>query len=135
SCARDLRPGSARDAQREPSGRSRTPRRTSITMATKNKSEETPGAAADAVPDFERTMAELEETVRRLEAGDLPLEQSLAAFERGIALVRALHTRLDAVQTRIDELTQAADGSTSPTPFTVPGKRGGAGDKDDEVID
>jgi exodeoxyribonuclease VII small subunit len=103
-------------------------------MAKKNNSEETPGTAAEAERDFERTMAELEEAVRRLEAGDLPLEQSLAAFERGIALVRTLHARLDAVQTRIDELTQAADGSTSPTPFAAPGRRG-AGDKDDEVID
>jgi exodeoxyribonuclease VII small subunit len=98
-------------------------------MATKSTSEES--------PDFERTMSELEETVRRLEAGDLPLEQSLAAFERGIALVRALHTRLDAVQTRIDELTQAADGSAAQTPFAASGKRGAAapGDEDDEVID
>jgi len=71
-------------------------------------------------PDFERTMAELEETVRRLEAGDLPLEDSLAAFEKGIALVRALHARLDSVQMRIDELTQAPDGSASLTPLATP---------------
>ena len=58
-------------------------------------------------PDFERTLAELEETVRRLEAGDLPLEESLGAFEKGVALVRTLHSRLDAVQMRIDELTQS----------------------------
>jgi exodeoxyribonuclease VII small subunit len=58
-------------------------------------------------PDFERTLAELEETVRRLETGDLPLEDSLGAFEKGVALVRALHARLDAVQMRIDELVQS----------------------------
>jgi exodeoxyribonuclease VII small subunit len=63
--------------------------------------------------DFERAMAELEETVRRLETGDLPLEESLAAFERGIGLVRALHTRLDAVQMRIEELTQGPQGAAS----------------------
>lgn len=86
-------------------------------------------------PDFERTMAELEETVRRLEAGDLPLEDSLAAFEKGIALVRALHTRLDAVQTRIDELTQGADGTAVATP--LPDERGTLQDEDeeDEVVD
>ena len=86
------------------------------------------------LPDFERAMGELQETVRRLEAGDLPLEESLAAFEKGIALVRTLHTRLDAVQTRIDELTQGSDGSLTKTPFAAAGKPG-AGDKDDEVID
>jgi exodeoxyribonuclease VII small subunit len=58
-------------------------------------------------PDFERTLAELEDTVRRLEAGDLPLEESLGAFEKGVTLVRTLHSRLDAVQMRIDELTQS----------------------------
>lgn len=62
-------------------------------------------------PDFEAAMAELDDVVRRLEAGDQPLEESLAAFEKGVGLVKALHGRLDAVQTRIDELTQGADGS------------------------
>jgi exodeoxyribonuclease VII small subunit len=100
-------------------------------------------------PDFERTMRELEETVRRLEAGDLPLEDSLAAFEKGIALVRTLHARLDAVQSKIEELTQQSDGSVSRTPFAAGSKRSpaagdaehsaadkrGNGDKDDEVLD
>ena len=76
-------------------------------------------------PDFERALGELEETVRRLEAGDLPLEESLSAFEKGIALVRTLHARLDAVQMRIDELTKGPDGSASLTPFTAPAGRAG----------
>ena len=75
--------------------------------------------------DFERTMSELDETVRRLEAGDLPLEESLAAFERGIALVRALHTRLDAVQMRIDELTQSSGGGVEAVPLAAAGTRAG----------
>ena len=75
-------------------------------------------------PDFEQAMAGLEETVRRLEAGDLPLEESLAAFEKGVALVRSLHTRLDSVQTRIDELTQGAAGE--PVLKSLPG----AGEED-----
>src|SRR3954467_14279581 len=100
-------------------------------MATKKTTEETPGTAAEAERDFERTMADLEEAVRRLEAGDLPLEESLAAFERGIALVRALHARLDAVQTRVDELTQGADGGSTSTPFSPPG----GGEKDDGGMD
>lgn len=68
-------------------------------------------------PDFEAAMAELDDVVRRLEAGDQPLEDSLAAFEKGVGLVRALHARLDAVQARIDELTQGADGSAVLTPI------------------
>lgn len=72
-------------------------------------------------PDFERAMAELEETVRLLEGGDLPLEDSLAAFEKGVSLVKALHGRLDAVQTRIDELTQGPDGAAVLTPLAARG--------------
>jgi exodeoxyribonuclease VII small subunit len=81
-------------------------------------------------PDFEQALAQLEETVRRLEAGDLPLEESLAAFEKGVALVRALHARLDTVQTRIDELTQGPDGASALTPMLAPGGR--EADEDNE---
>ena len=86
-------------------------------------------------PDFERAMAELEEAVRCLEAGDLPLEESLAAFEKGVALVRALHARLDAVQMRIDELTQGAGGAASLAPFSGPGSRAAIADDDDGEAD
>jgi len=80
-------------------------------------------------PDFERALAELEETVRRLEAGDLPLEESLGAFEKGVALVRALHSRLDTVQTRIDELTQEPGGASALAPLAATGARGADSDE------
>lgn len=84
-------------------------------------------------PDFELALAQLEETVRRLEAGDLPLEESLAAFEKGVALVRTLHTRLDVVQTRIDELTQGPDGASTLTPMATAGRdRDEEGEESDE---
>ena len=66
---------------------------------------------------FEEAMAELEEVVDRLEAGDIPLEASLSAFERGVALVRLLHARLDAVQTRIEELTRNERGELVTKPL------------------
>ena len=69
--------------------------------------------------DFEKAMAELEDLVRRLEAGDQPLEESLSVFEKGVGLVKTLHRRLDAVQTRIDELVQGADGSVKLSPLAV----------------
>jgi len=56
---------------------------------------------------FEQAMAELEDVVRKLEAGDVALEESLRAFERGVTLVRQLHARLDGVHARIEELTRA----------------------------
>jgi len=61
-------------------------------------------------PKFEDALTELESVVKRLEEGDIPLEESLAAFERGVGLVRSLHARLDAVQTRIEELTRSERG-------------------------
>lgn len=91
--------------------------------APRTKKDKKTTAAPGAVPsaaDFERAMAELDETVRRLDAGDLPLEESLAAFEKGVALVRSLHARLDAVQMRLDELTQAGDGRSALTPLATP---------------
>jgi exodeoxyribonuclease VII small subunit len=66
---------------------------------------------------FEQALAQLEEIVRKLEAGDVPLEDSLAAFERGVGLVRVLHTRLDAVQEKIEELTRGANGEVATKPF------------------
>ena len=66
---------------------------------------------------FEQALAQLEEIVRKLEAGDVPLEDSLAAFERGVGLVRVLHARLDAVQEKIEELTRTASGEVATKPL------------------
>ena len=48
-----------------------------------------------SIKDFEAAIAELEALVRKLEEGDLPLEQSLALYERGIQLSRYCHARLE----------------------------------------
>ena len=66
---------------------------------------------------FEEALAELETLVRRLEQGELPLEESLAAFERGMALVKQLGTRLDDVTRRVEVLLRAADGSLATRPL------------------
>ena len=66
---------------------------------------------------FEEAMTQLEEVVRKLETGDVPLEDSLAAFERGVKLVRILHARLDAVQEKIEELTRTEKGELAIKPL------------------
>ncbi len=53
---------------------------------------------------FEAAIEKLSEIVKRLEDGELDLEQSLRAFEQGIALARAAQRRLDAAEARVDEL-------------------------------
>jgi exodeoxyribonuclease VII small subunit len=83
----------------------------SAKTAGKSRSAKTTGAEGASSVDphadlkFEEAMAALEEVVEKLEAGDVPLEESLSAFERGVGLVRTLHTRLDSVQEKIEQLT------------------------------
>ncbi len=67
-------------------------------------------ADTPAQPRFEDTLAELEGIVQRLEKGELPLEDSLAAFERGVGLVRALSQRLADVEQRVDVLLKSEAG-------------------------
>jgi exodeoxyribonuclease VII small subunit len=53
---------------------------------------------------FERAFAELEQTVARLERGDLSLEESIALFERGQALAAHCNVKLDASELRVRQL-------------------------------
>lgn len=60
--------------------------------------------------DFEKAMAELEGIVKRLESGNLPLEESLGLFERGVELARSCKARLDSAELRIARLVKDKDG-------------------------
>ena len=68
----------------------------------------TPKAAKEAQPDFETAMRDLEELVERLEQGDLPLEESLAAFERGVMLTRTCQTALREAEQKVEILLKKA---------------------------
>jgi len=70
-----------------------------------------------STPKFEDALAELEGVVRRLEQGELPLEDSLAAFERGIVLVRLLSERLTQVEQRVEVLLRTEGGKLSVRPL------------------
>jgi len=59
---------------------------------------------------FEEALAELEGLVQRLEKGELPLEESLEAFERGMTLVRQLGDRLAQVEQRVEVLLRSDAG-------------------------
>ena len=56
--------------------------------------------------DFETAFAELETLVEQLESGELPLEESLKAFEKGIALTRQCQESLKAAELKVKELTE-----------------------------
>jgi exodeoxyribonuclease VII small subunit len=59
-------------------------------------------------PDFETALRDLEELVERLEHGDLPLEESLAAFERGVLLTRACQSALKEAEQKVEILLKKA---------------------------
>ncbi len=67
-------------------------------------------AANETPPDFESAMRDLEKLVERLEQGDMPLEESLAAFERGVLLSRACQTALKEAEQKVEILLKRAGG-------------------------
>lgn len=66
---------------------------------------------------FEDLYRELEETVRKLESGDLPLAESLALFERGTQLAEQCNALLDGAELRVRQLSVRPDGSLDALPF------------------
>jgi exodeoxyribonuclease VII small subunit len=68
-----------------------------------------------ATPDFEQALAELETLVERLESGDLPLDEALQTFERGVALTRRCQGALKAAQQKVEILLKrSADAGVEP---------------------
>ena len=72
------------------------------------------------IKDFESALSELESIVKRLEDGNLPLEQSLELFERGVALSRYCHTRLEAAERRVEVLTERGDVTEAAASLVEP---------------
>jgi exodeoxyribonuclease VII small subunit len=68
----------------------------------------TPKPTKEPQPDFETAMRDLEELVDRLEQGDLPLEESLAAFERGVMLTRTCQIALKDAEQKVEILLKKA---------------------------
>jgi len=67
---------------------------------------------------FEDALRALEDVVRRLESGDVPLDDSITLYERGEALRKHCQARLDAAQARIEKIVQGPDGLAAGTqPF------------------
>lgn len=60
---------------------------------------------------FEASLNQLETIVRQLEAGDLPLEDSLKLFEKGVKLSRECRERLNEAERRIEVLLKDTDGN------------------------
>ncbi|MBO7292750.1 MAG: exodeoxyribonuclease VII small subunit [Clostridia bacterium] len=70
---------------------------------------------------FEEAVARLEQIVRAMEEGKLSLDDSLKAFEEGIALVRFCNGRLDSAEQRVRVLMSGEDGALTEQPFRPTG--------------
>lgn len=67
---------------------------------------------------FEDALRQLEEVVRKLESGDVPLDESIGLYERGDALRQHCQKRLDAAQARIEAIVADREGrATGTRPF------------------
>lgn len=65
-----------------------------------------PESGAEGDLDFEAALAELEDLVDQMEAGDMTLEASLKAFERGVKLTRQCQTALRDAELKVKQLTK-----------------------------
>jgi exodeoxyribonuclease VII small subunit len=63
-----------------------------------------------AAMSFEEAMKDLETVVRRLESGDVPLEESITLYERGAALKAHCEAKLKAAEEKVQKITLGADG-------------------------
>lgn len=81
------------------------------------------GAAQDISQlNFEQALGALEEIVQQLESGNVPLDKSIALYERGEELRKLCQARLDAAQKRIERIvTDASGNATGTRPFDEDG--------------
>ena len=68
------------------------------------------------VRSFETCLDELEKVVRQLETGDLPLDQSLGLFSRGMQLRETCRRQLEEAETKVEMLIRK-EGTYQPEPF------------------
>lgn len=66
---------------------------------------------------FEQSMQRLEQIVRAMERGDVPLEESLKLFQEGTELVRSCGKLLDEAELQVKKIMTAADGSPVEVDF------------------
>jgi exodeoxyribonuclease VII small subunit len=66
---------------------------------------------------YESTIQKLEELVKKLESGDLPLEESLQAYEKGKQFIALCSEKLKEAQEKLQVVVQKENGSLEAAPF------------------
>jgi len=67
--------------------------------------------------DFETALQRLEEIVRKLDSGDLPLASLLEVYEEGVTLSRFCQTKLEEAERKVEILNKKADGTLAKAAF------------------
>jgi len=76
-----------------------------------------PGVPPDiAAMSFEDALAELEQIVRRLEGGQVKLDEAILSYERGAQLKRHCERKLNEAQQRVDRIVIGPDGAVTAEP-------------------
>ena len=76
-----------------------------------------PGVPPDiAAMSFEDALAELEQIVRRLEGGQVKLDEAILSYERGAQLKQHCERKLNEAQQRVDRIVIASDGTVTAEP-------------------
>jgi exodeoxyribonuclease VII small subunit len=89
------------------------------TRGARNEMNSTPNKAAEPQRkgDFEKSLARLEEVVKRLESTDLSLDEAMKLFEEGVKLSRDCQKQLEEAEGRVEILLKKADGKIAAEPF------------------
>ena len=66
---------------------------------------------------FEDAMSKLESEVRKLESGNMSLDDSIASFEEAVKLVKICNEKLECAERRVRILTEGVDGVVTDMPF------------------
>jgi exodeoxyribonuclease VII small subunit len=66
---------------------------------------------------FEEELKDLEEIVGKIDSGELTLDDSIGAFERGVALVRSLNQKLDEIEKKVEVLSRNSHGDLRTAPY------------------
>jgi len=83
-----------------------------------NKTAPTP-AGPSPKGDFEKSLARLEEVVKRMEGPDLSLDEAMKLFEEGVTLSRECQKQLEVAEGRVEILLKKADGKIVAEPFNT----------------
>jgi len=82
---------------------------------------------------FEDELKDLEAIVAQIDSGELSLEDSITAFERGVGLVRSLNQKLDEVERKVELLMRNAQGELKTTPYDPGAAKAERGLQEDEA--